>query len=251
VNPPAQSKLQKLLVAIGLVKHKPRNFQRYLDGAGGDAAKAMSDLAADFDRELRDALDERESENAKLRQKNRQLTNALEEAEGAKPQEGAVVLTGEAAVAYAALQKRGALADVVKRLEAADTEAQELAGLRRERSVRDVAELAGYKPKVLAMLLAANPALVLEVTEKDGAKVATVKDGEKAVPLADYAASNWSDMLPALTTTPVAAAPKPAAPAIGQGAGAGGIAPSANPAMDFLNKINERATAPNPLNPAR
>lgn len=140
-------------------------------------------------------------ENFQLRDKNRQLASQV-------PAEGATVLTGDDAAAWAEYQKLGKPADLQTAIAQRDQAQGDLAKLQRSAMIRTAAEAAGYKPTVLESLDAqTGGAATYEVreVEQDGkrAKVAFVKVGEsEAQPLDQYAQAQWADFLPALVTQP-------------------------------------------------
>lgn len=112
--------------------------------------------------------------------------------------EGSRVLSAEEATEYDALRALGASKDLKGRLETGDKAVTTLAGRERGDLIRDVAEAAGYKPKVLGKL-ADQDGVTFELgaeVEKDGKKTrpVTVKtqDG-KTAPLDEYAKANWAD----------------------------------------------------------
>jgi hypothetical protein len=141
---------------------------------------------------------------ALLFQENHQYRERIRQLEQQLPGEGAVVLSGDQALAWQAYQGLGAPTDVQQRLTAAEQAQNELAGLRRAEQIRGVAEAAGYRPTVLERLA---EGLEFEVREeqRDGqtARVPYVvtksEQGEQRTPLADYAQQHWADFLPALS----------------------------------------------------
>lgn len=138
-------------------------------------------------------------ENYQLRQRNRELSGQL-------PAQGAVVLSVEQAQAWTSYQQLGTAQELHQRLTEAQTATTELTTLRRSAQLRQVAEIAGYKPSVLGQLAGDRQFEVKEVeVEVDGTKTtqraAYVKDGEQLRPIAEYAQAQWADFLPALVAS--------------------------------------------------
>lgn len=181
------------------------------------------------------------SENHGLRDERRQLRSQL-------PAQGTVVLTPEQAQSWQAYQGLGALDAVQQQLQQAQTAQTELAGLRRESLLGRVQEASGYKASVLGKLPGSDK-LDFEVRETtvDGkaVKSVVVKDGDKETPLADYAKTNWSDFLPALTA---GQQQQPAGTTfVHQNAGGAGVGNSLD---TYAKRFQEqRDAAPNPLSP--
>jgi len=168
-----------------------RGIERLLERNGNDANAALLVLYRD---------------NYDLREANRQLKSQV-------PAEGATVLTGDDAAAWAAYTQLGKPADLQAAIAQRDQAQGDLAKLQRSAMIRTAAEAAGYKPTVLESLDAqTGGAATYEVreVEQDGkrAKVAYVKVGEsEAQPLDQYAQAQWADFLPALVTQPQATQP--------------------------------------------
>lgn len=206
---------------------------RLIAGAQGDATRAVLKLYRD---------------NYRLREKNRDLTTQLQQAQGAAPPQGAVVLSGEEAQAWEAYKALGAPKDVEAKLREGQTHGEELARARRAETLRTVAETARFKPSVLEALDAQAGGLEYEVKDEQQngqtVKVAYVKDAQgQQKPLTQYAQERWGDFLPSLRAEPqgngVRFVPQ----------GAGGQAPPS--VVDtFLKRAQEtRASKPNPLAP--
>lgn len=211
---------------------------------GGDAAKALAKLV---------------DENHDLREKNRGLKADLTAAQAKAPAEGAVVLSGDDATAWAAYTALGAPADLTKQLDDAKAATGRLAALEREQVVTKAATAAGYKPAVLLDLAAAkgfDVEVKSETVEGTAADVAYAvpkgADGKPGQPvkLADYVTQHLADYVPALTAAPTT--PPPVRPAPQYPASRGtGTPPSGNAIDDVLAKNQERAKAPNALRPAK
>ncbi|NCC94512.1 MAG: hypothetical protein EOM10_14750 [Opitutae bacterium] len=183
-------------------------LQRLIERQAGDASRVAELLYR---------------ENYDLRERNRQL---------AVP-EGAVVLPSEHAAAWQAYQALGTPETLAEQLAQATKATATLAELQRAAHLRTIAEAAGYRPGVLQRL-AADVTLEL----REGA--AFVVSGETVTPLADYAAREWADFLPALQ------APEPGTAFVRQGTGGG--TPPTDPVAAFIAARNEaRDKAPVPL----
>lgn len=148
-------------------------------------------------------------ENYGYRSEIRELKKQVGDLEGKVPANGAVVLTGDDIAAWSAYKALGKPDELKQGLEERGQLQGKLAGMQRDGLVRDVADVAQYKPGVLANLdriaRAEGKELtysVRDVTQQDGktVKAAFVKDGDKELPLSEYAQTNWADFLPALTT---------------------------------------------------
>lgn len=120
--------------------------------------------------------------------------------------DGAVVLTADEAKEWEVFRGLGKADDVSKRLKTGEEAATKLAGRERGDTLREVAEIAGFKVGPFSRL-ADQDGLSFEVgaeVEKDGKKSRPVtvktKDG-KSAPLTDYVKTNWADFEPSLTST--------------------------------------------------
>ena len=138
-------------------------------------------------------------ENFDLRTKNRDLRAKL-------PAEGSVVLAKTDADELAAYRGLNlSPKDLAAALSDGNQAKADLATLRTADTVRQAADLAGYKPTVLTTLVKAS-GVELAITEADDPKggaakvrTVTVKDGDsKPVELGKYAEAHWTDHLPAL-----------------------------------------------------
>jgi len=194
-------------------------------------------------------------ENFAYRTQIRQLEQQVLQAEGKLPGEGSVVLTGNDAQSWAAYQALGKPDELKQGLEEKTQLQGKLQGMERETTLRTVAETVGYKAGVLAnldrMAKAEGKALAFDVrdTTVDGktVKAAFVKDGNKELPLTEYAATNWADFMPSLTVqgTQQQQASGIRYPAQHAGNGAGG---KSDPVADFIQQQEQaRAAVKNPL----
>lgn len=139
-------------------------------------------------------------ENHEYRQKLREAEARIKKLESWLPKEGDVTLTGKEVEQWNAYQALGD-PDTVKKLQGENEQLKgELGALRKEGTLRDVAETAGYKLQVLKTLGADLDYEIKEV-DQDGkkAKGVFVKNGDGQVkPLGEYAKEKWPDFLPAL-----------------------------------------------------
>lgn len=160
-------------------------------GKDGDAALRMAEQ-----------LSAAQADNYKLRDKNRQLREEVTGLRSKAAPDGAVVLTADEAKRWEAYQGLGVEPAAIKAaLTERDEVKQRLTGLEREKVLRDVAEVAGYKPSVLGQLPgSADLAFDIRTVTQDGKseRAVYVKADGKDVPLADYAQQQWADFLPAL-----------------------------------------------------
>lgn len=158
-------------------------LQRLIDKQGGDASAVAAMLF---------------SENYQLRERNRQLRGQI-------PGSDSLILDKDQAALWQTYQTLGDPNDLRTALSERDQAQGDLAQMRSSATIREAADTAGYKPSVLAGLdRQSGGALKFETREvdrQDGTKVkvAYVQNGDdQAVPLSDYAKSNWADFLPAL-----------------------------------------------------
>lgn len=164
-----------------------RSSSDVLQQYGGDAIR-MADRVAELERE-----------NYRYREQKRDLAAEVQALKGKQVPDGAVVLTGDDAQAWQAFSTLGKPDEVKTRLEERDSLAAEVAGVKRDQTLREVAEAAGYKFAVLRQLGGDREYELRDVTA-DGQtrKVPFVKDGDTAKPLAEFAQGAWADFLPAL-----------------------------------------------------
>lgn len=226
-----------------------RNLQNLLAKKDGDAMALAAQLLA---------------ENAALRDDKRQLKADLATAQAKAPAEGAIILTGADATAYAALKELGT-ADELKALKTErddfktklETEQANNAKTQRQILLRDVAQAAGFKASVLADRDALTPGLAYEIKEieAEGKKVPTpfvkFKDGEgeaapvKELALAEFAQQKWADYLPALHAESQQAnhagnAGNNAGRHVAQGSGGGGGGKVVDPTEAYIEKKYQR-----------
>lgn len=168
------------------------------DGTGGgkaaadEATKVYKDLLAKHSNDAGTVAVLLANQTYELREKNRELR-------GKVPPDGAVVITGDEAAAWVAYLKLGKPADLAAAIAERNQFKADLDANRKAELVRDAAEIAGFKATVLTTLVKAEGCeLTIGKPDAKGARSVTVKDGDKDVPLADYAESQWKDHLPAL-----------------------------------------------------
>lgn len=235
------------LARLGLIAFEPDTGTNPAGGQGGqgdnqDDRQNLQGLLQRHNNDAMAVIATLLSENHGLRDERRQLRGQL-------PAQGAMVLSGDQATQWQSYQQLGAVADLQTALKDRDSAQGELANLRRDALIRDVAEVAGYKASVLGKLPGADKlAFEVRATEKDGKPVKSVviKEGDKETPLADYAKAQWADFLPALTA---GQSQQPAGTSFVQQS-AGGTA-AASPLDDYAKRFQEqRDKAANPLAPA-
>jgi hypothetical protein len=132
------------------------------------------------------------TENYSYREARRQLEAQL-------PAHGAVVLSAEQATTWQTYQQLGAPDALTTQLKERETVQAELATLRQDLVLRDVAGAARYDLDVLRTL-GGSLTYVIKDEPVNGkpAKVAYVKDGDKETPLDKYAEATWAKFLPSL-----------------------------------------------------
>lgn len=158
---------------------------------GGDAIR-MADRVAELERE-----------NYRYREQKRDLTAENTALKATQTPEGAVVLTGDAVKAYEALAALGKPEEVKAALAERDTLKGEVTTVRRNETLRAVAEAEGADLAILRLAGANLDYVVKDVTEGDTArKRAFVKgEGNSETPLTDYAKANWAEVEGKLFTT--------------------------------------------------
>lgn len=145
------------------------------------------------------------------------LERDLKKARDKAAPEGSRVLTPDEAKEWDAYTALGASKDLKTRLETGEKAVTDLASRQRGDTIREVAELAGYKPSVLGKLADGLSFDIGAEVEQDGKKTRpiSVKDASgKATPLAEYAQANWADFMPSLTATGGEGSVTPAAPRV-------------------------------------
>ena len=123
--------------------------------------------------------------------------------------EGAVILKGDQAKAWAKFNSLGKPEDLETRLNEGAAAIGKVAKHDREKHVGEVAKLVGFDADVLNDLAGTLEFEIAEETVKGKVeKVVKVKDGETSKPLAEYAAAKWPKYMPALKLSTTPAGPK-------------------------------------------
>lgn len=168
-------------VAIGL--------QKRLEKAGNDAMALAADLY---------------SENYREREANRKLKDEKAELEKKIPAEGSVVLSKADALRWEEYQKLGKVDEVKAAITERDALKTENAGVKREQTLRDVADAMKWNLPVVKRLA---DGLEFEITDgknEKGEAVKTVQvititgDKREAKPASEFAEKEWSEFLPSL-----------------------------------------------------
>jgi hypothetical protein len=187
-----------------LINFLTRYHEQDSGGGSGSGSDTDANVTGSFQRRLErfnnDAMlmaNELYRENFRERESNRRLRDQVTELQGRIPAEGAHVLSADEAKLWTAYQAMGQPTELQQRIEQGQTAIQERDGLRRDTTIRQAADAAGYKPSVLARLAGD---VALSVREADGKQEALVTvEGQQPVPLTEYAQQHWADFLPALT----------------------------------------------------
>lgn len=165
-------------------------------------------------RHLHEEAETRESENFEYRQQRRQLRRQVETLEGevedlearlerASGGDDGVTLSDDDVEAWQQYRGLGTPEEIQAAIEEAETAREELADLRRESTLRSVADAHGYDVDVLSDLAGDLDLDVREVEDDEGETrtVAFVLAGEEEgddVRLDEYAEQEWSKYLPVL-----------------------------------------------------
>lgn len=145
-----------------------------------------------------------------LRQEKSALEQALAEVKGKVPGDDFEAVSKEE---LRALKKYRQLAkdptELETHLTAFTQTQQELSQLKRELTLRDVAELLDWKPSILSQIQPLANA-TMEIRQDNGKKVAVVLGADgAAIPLREYVETNLADFLPALAkSSPTTAIPR-------------------------------------------
>lgn len=177
------------------------------DSGGGNGGELPDSVAKAFEKLVERKGGDASAVAMMLFTENKQYRDTINDLRGKVPPEGAVILNADEAKDWQAYRELGAVTDVKQGLEQRTQLQGQLDEAKRGETLRTVAEAAGYKPSVLAQLdriaKAEGKALAFDVREQtvDGKQVQVpfVKDGDKESALAEYAATQWADFLPALT----------------------------------------------------
>jgi hypothetical protein len=205
------------------------------DKDGGDGEKREKVRATDVhDRYAGDAmkmaerLSERENDNYDLREKNRQLKQELDEAKKKLVPDGAVVLTGDDAAAWAAYQKLGKPGDLEKALGERDAASQELTSLKRMDAVRKAAAAEKLNPDALAALPNLPDLIIKDVKEdKETVQRVFVKTDAGEQPIREWGKAAHAALWPAVEAATEAQPQKQGTPVPRQSAGGNTKPPTA------------------------
>ncbi len=192
------------------------------DPQGGSSGKVRaSDVLDQFGRDvvkMADKLADLLTDNNRLRAQRATLRDEAATLKARVAPEGGRALTAEEASAWESYTALGKPDEVQKALAANGEATAKLAKLERAERLRAAADASGFKSSVLTTLAGDLDIQVKPV--KDGAPlVVVVKDGQETA-LADYAAAEWADFMPALTAHTVVA------PDINAGARGNGSTPT-------------------------
>lgn len=152
---------------------------------------------------LRNLIDRRDGDTSQalelLYRDNFNLREQLRALRGQLPQDGQRVVDAADADALTAYRELGEIDALRQSLQDLDDLRERVAQAERDALIREVAEIAGYKPSVLAEIGRDLQFEIAEVQDAGGTRrVANVKDGDRAIPIHDWMKSNRADFLPAL-----------------------------------------------------
>jgi len=207
-----------------LFLHAPDDGQP--QGGESEQRDRPSDLLERYDKDalrLAEKLAEAQSDNFRLREKNRMLTTELADAKGKAPADGARVLSKDEAAQWEAYTALGAPAALKTQIDTAQGAQGELAILKRERTIADAAAAQKWPAATLAKLPSLKDKdLIVKDVEIDGTKVkqAFVAHDGKEHPLAEYVTTHDPEFLPALAADAAPAQSGGGTPFVRQSAGA-------------------------------
>jgi hypothetical protein len=228
---------------------------------GGPSAEAIAASVAALLKKNNDdptrAIEVLLGENANLREDKRKLKADLEEANKAKPGEGALVLTKEEAADWEAFKALGKPADVKKKLDAHGELEKKVADADRSKLLSEAAQISGFKPSVLEKLADGLEIEVKDVpktnekNETVNTRVAFVKTDTGLKTLADFANDSWKEFLPSLKSDDKGTQGQNGGVQYpNNGSGGNGQAGAGTLVDDFLKTANEaRTKGTNPLMP--
>lgn len=177
-----------------------------LDPKAGDGGQTGGDPAGELLQKLTanlESLTKRHGSSdavaMQLLQEAHAYRETIRDLKGKVPADGSLVLAADDARLWQAYQTLGKPPEITAALSERGQFKAELDGLRKERLVNEAAAIAGFKPTVLATLVKADGIdLTVSTPDDKGVRTVTVKDGDKDVPLAQFAEGRWKDHLPAL-----------------------------------------------------
>lgn len=172
------------------------------------------------------------AENHTYRDRIRTLTSQV-------PAQGTVVLTPEQAQLLSGYQQLGTVEALTSAIQTGQAAQERVTRLERDAHLREVAQVAGYEPTVLADR-AGSLEIEIRTVEEQGKQVkrAFVKHDGKETPIGDYAKEHWAAYLPALQ---VAAQPAGASGTAFVRQSGGGTPPNTSPVANHINRTYKRA----------
>jgi hypothetical protein len=137
------------------------------------------------------------SENFEYRNDIRKLKAKIEGAKTLSDENHAEYIALKAILTESGHEKPEDLQASITDFKTAKTELEEL---KHEKALNEVAEVAGFNPKVLNQLAKGKDLQVKTRTKDNGVteKYAVIKDGETEKNLSEYAKNEWSDFIPSL-----------------------------------------------------
>lgn len=175
------------------------------DGAeGGDPPPKTDDKGPDLVKAIEGLLAKNGNDpNAALRvllSENYQYRDQLRDVKGKLPAADSLVLSADDAKLFSAYKAHGTPDEIKQGLYERDEHASTIAAHARAKQIGDVAKLHGYDPDVLTTLAGDLEFEIQDGKDKAGKpiKVAAVKDGDKSVPLDEFAKAKWEKFLPSL-----------------------------------------------------
>ncbi len=209
----------------------------------------------EVEKKVRDLETDNKKQRDELRERDEKLKSL--------PPEGAVVLVGDEAKAYPAVKELVTLGkpeEIKAKLENGEKAVGRVAELERQQAVQSAAAAAGYKASVLEKLPGSDKLRfeVKEETVKDAqgkdtkvnvAYVTSSEEGATPKKLAEHAEAAWGDFLPSLKQA--AASTEPVRKVAGQVETGAAAEPAKGSVDDAIKQNHARATAPNPLRPAK
>lgn len=134
--------------------------------------------------------------NSDLRTQVQQLQSQIQTLQGQLPGEGAVVLTGDHAQTWTQYQALGTPEEL-------SGQRDNFSRLQRSITLRDAADLHGYKTSVLETLVARD-GVTVEVRDGEGdngrSAFVVTSEGEADVALPAYVSQHWQDFAPSLSS---------------------------------------------------
>lgn len=192
-----------------------RTFRLLLDpdpaanGGGGGATKTDPPAQPDVAKAVEDVLkkhggDQGAAIRALLTEHNA-TRDQLSAVTAKLPKEGHVVIDPDTHKLFGTYQSLGKPEEITSKLEQAGKDASELAGLKREKHLNEVAGLVKYKPSVLGKLAEGLEIVIEDGKDKAGqaikvpkVKTKDEKGADVLTPLTEHAEKSWKDFLPAL-----------------------------------------------------